>query len=566
MNTQPPLLPLLFLALAPAAWAQTPAAAPRSGFSAGASVASSPATQPSATPLPPPAVAPAVPPPTAVALPAPTVPVTTVTTVTAAPAPAAGTPATTPPPIVVPPARKGISASGGGVLLNFQNASLNDVLTYLSEAAGFVVVQEAPVQGTVNIVSRQPVSADEAVDLLNTVLIEKGYTALRSGRILKIVTRANALKHPDLPVNSGSDPQLIPRKDAVVTQILPVRYGEAAKLVENLRPLLPETATIGANESSNTILMTDTQANIRRIAQIIQALDTSVAGISTITVFPLKFADSKEVATIITQLFSTTGSQPQGGQGGGGRGGRFGGFGGFAFGGGSPGGQPAGGAATSEARSASARVVAVADEQSNSVIVSSPEELVATIRQMINQIDTSITDVTDTRIFRLQNADAVELAGIINGLYGDTDGKQSNQRNNNGNQGRGGFGFPFGQPQPATPQQSGRSLLQSKVTAVGDPRTNSLLVTAAQETMTHIAEVIGRLDATNAKKQHVYTHVLQYSDPDNLANVLRGMLGQQVTATQTNRLTDRQNNGASNTTTDLSGTGSNGSGRNTNGR
>ncbi|MDQ3625278.1 MAG: hypothetical protein M3463_22830, partial [Verrucomicrobiota bacterium] len=86
-----------------------------------------------------------------------------------------------------------------GIRLNFQGASLSDVLNYLSEAAGFVIVQEAPVTGTVNIVSRQSISADEAVDLLNAVLIEKGYLAIRNGRILKIVNRKDAHKR-DLPV------------------------------------------------------------------------------------------------------------------------------------------------------------------------------------------------------------------------------------------------------------------------------------------------------------------------------------------------------------------------------
>ncbi len=124
-------------------------------------------------------------------------------------------------------------------MLNFQGASLTDVLNYLSEAAGFVIVQEAPVTGTVNVVSRQPITAEDAVDLLNTVLIEKGYVAIRNGRILKIVKREGAQKR-DLPVHTGSDPEQIPRKDEMVTQILPLRFGEAAKLVENLRPLLAD--------------------------------------------------------------------------------------------------------------------------------------------------------------------------------------------------------------------------------------------------------------------------------------------------------------------------------------
>ncbi|RYD45105.1 MAG: hypothetical protein EOP83_31005, partial [Verrucomicrobiaceae bacterium] len=367
---------------------------------------------------------PAEPPPiitaqTRVALPEPTV--------IAEPAAVTTTPVTTAP----------VVSANGGIILNFQGAALSDVLNYLSEAAGFVIVTESPVSGTVNIVSRQAISPEETVDLLNSVLYEKGYTAIRNGRILKIVSRTNAPKR-DLPVEMGSDPERIPRNDEMVTQILPLRFGEAAKLIENLRPLLAESATISANDASNAILLTDTQTNIRRIAQIIRALDTSVASISGIHIFPLQFADAKEVANVITQLFAGqstpgAGGAAQAGRGGGGRGRGFGGFPGFGGGGGAP----ATGAATSEARQAASRIVAVADEQSNSLIISAPDEMVPTIRNVVTQIDTSITDITDTRIFRLLHADAIELADIVNNLYSDNS-TQGNQRGGNNQRGFGG--------------------------------------------------------------------------------------------------------------------------------
>jgi type II secretory pathway component GspD/PulD (secretin) len=467
------------------------------------------------------------------------------------PAAPASSPAAPAPAAAAAPAAGEAAAKtpSGGIILNFQGAALNDVLNYLSEAAGFVIVQETPVSGTVNIVSRQPLNPDEAVDLVNTVLVEKGFIGIRNGRILKIVSRANAQKR-DLPVMMGSDPAQIPRKDEMVTQILPLRFGEAAKVIENLRPLLSESASMSANESSNAIILTDTQTNIHRVAQIIRALDTSVSSISTITVFPLKFADAKEVATVLAELFSSNASSTRTSQQGSDRGRRGGfGFGGFLGFGGAPS-APAGG--SSEARAANTRIVAVADEQSNSVIVSAPEEVIPTIRQIVNQIDTSIQDVTDTRIFRLEHADAVELAGILNSLFAET-GTQSNNAGQNrrgdrrsGQQSGGGFPFPFGGGQPAQGSaQSERSLLQSRVVAVGDPRTNSLLVTAAQATMTQIAEMVGRLDATEAKKQRVYVHSLEHADAESVANVLRGMLGEQVTTqSATSRLSDRSATGA----------------------
>lgn len=494
----------------------------------------------------------------------------------AAPAqiPAANVPAPATPPSVrgTPPLEPLPKPAKGEILLNFQGASLGDVLNYLSDAAGFVIVQEAPVSGTVNVMSRQPISAEEAVDLLNTVLIEKGYVAIRNGRILKIVNRRDAQKR-DLPVQTGSDPEKIPRKDEMVTQILPLRFGEAAKLVENLRPLLADTATISANDSSNSILLTDTQTNIRRMAEIIRAIDTSVASISTIHVYQLQFANAKELATVITQLFAsnTSGSQQQGGSD---RGSRRGFFPFPGFPGGSGGSSPT---AQSEARQANSRVIAVADDQSNSLIVSAPEDLIPQITEIVNKIDTSVTDATSTRIFNLVHADAVETADLINTLYSDVTSQASqsgsSRSGRNGGSQRGGSPFPgfpggSGQSQGGSSGSSGgseRATLQARVVAVGDARTNALLVNAAADTLMEIAELIGRLDATDAKKQRVYVHSLEHADVDSVANVLRGMLGDQSATTSTqnaaSRLTERSASGAAMSTSDFSSSSGGGSSR-----
>ncbi len=440
--------------------------------------------------------------------------------------------------------------TGNNLVLNFQGASLADVLNYLSESAGFVIVQEVPVTGNVNIISRQPVSPEEAVDLLNTVLLTKGYTAIRNGRILKIISRKDAEKR-DLPVVLGSDPSKIPRKDEVVTQILPLRFGEATKLVENLRPLLAENATISANEASNAIIMTDTQTNIRRIAQIVSALDTSVASISTIRVFPLKFADAKQVAELMTDLFTKSKTQNNNLQNQ---------RGGFPFGG--PGGGRGQGntpATPQSEREIKGIVTAVADVPSNSVVVSAPEGTMEEIQEIITQIDTSVNDVSGTRIFKLRHADAVETANIINALYSDTTGSSTQNRAQTGNNQR---GQNNGQPQAGAGARTDRSLLQAKVVAVGDPRTNSLLVTASQDTMAKLVDLIVRLDATESKKQRVYVHSLQHADAENVASVLRGMLGQQTTGAasqnSTSALMQRTSNGAALNAQDVLNTNSSG--------
>lgn len=430
-----------------------------------------------------------------------------------------GEPATTP------------ADSESGILLNFRNASLDDFLNYLSEVAGFIILQEAPVSGTVNVVSRSPVSEEDAVDLLNTILAEKGYVALRNNRILNIVPREGAQRR-NLPVYSGRDPEQIPLRDEVVTQIIPLRYVEAAKLVENLRPLLPEQATLNANESSNALLLTDTQASIRRVTEIVRALDTSVASISSIQVYPLRYADAKQLADVITKLFESDRSAREENVTEGWR---------FRRGGGREPEPPP----PDEARQAAMRVVAVADEQSNSLVVSSPDELIETIADIVQQIDTSISTFTETRLFQLQNADAVELAALITDLYDDPAGVRQTAEAARNAQQRGGRGR---RPAEVT-EPSQRSVLQSSVVAVGDPRTNSLLISAAEELMDQIAETVIRLDASGARRQRVYVYDLENADVENVAALLRGMFqdpnGQDQRATGAQRLSERSATGAS---------------------
>ena len=71
--------------------------------------------------------------------------------------------------------------------LNFRGAPLDSVLDYLSDAAGFIIVLDTQVSGRVDLWSDQPVTRDEAVDLLNSVLNKNGYAAIRDGRKLTIM-------------------------------------------------------------------------------------------------------------------------------------------------------------------------------------------------------------------------------------------------------------------------------------------------------------------------------------------------------------------------------------------
>lgn len=310
-----------------------------------------------------------------------------------------------------------------GLRLNFRGVPLEMVLNYLSDAAGFIIVMDTQVKGKVDVWSGQPLDKDEAVNLLNTVLNKNGYAAIRNGRTLTIVNKDEA-KTKDIPVVSGGDPDKIPRTDEMVTQIIPVRFVEAAQLIKDLQPLVSVQTTMTANEAGNSVIITDTRANIHRIAEVIKAIDTSAEDETEVRVFRLKYHDPTEVATLLTSLFadqsSSSGSQTPIRLGG--RGNQQGG-GGF---GGGPGGFMARMMAASTASSSSPqsdrikkrqRVVAVADERMSSVVVTTSKDLMDQIAAMIDQLDHESPKVAKVSVIHLENADPQQVQQVLQDMF-----------------------------------------------------------------------------------------------------------------------------------------------------
>jgi general secretion pathway protein D len=457
---------------------------------------------------------------------------------TAPPTPAVKEAEATPPPPETPP----MVVPEGMLMLNFRGAPLETVLNYLSEAAGYIIVTEAEVRGKLDVIAKQPVTKEEAFTILESALARNGYTALRNGRTLTIVSKEGARKR-DIPVKSGNDPEAIPKDEQMVTQIIPVRFISATQLTTDLQPLLPSEATMTANDAGNALVITDTQASIRRLTEIIRALDTSLAGAYSVKVYPLQYADAKELAAVIKELYPAQDSRSSGGN-------TRGGFGGGGFPGGFPGGfggnRGGGGGASSSGsgnRAAASRVVAVADEHSNSIIINAPDDAMPSIEELIRSVDTNVQDVTELRVFRLQHADPVEMSEVLAGLFPDPTTSTDSQRNQRFGGGFGMFGGNRGGGGATT--TSDRAKKKGKVITVPDQRTSSIIVSADHEMMDQIAEMVKQLDANPARKQKVYVYDLQNADPQQVQEVLRGLFESQNTQ---NRSTQNRNQNSALTT------------------
>ena len=329
-----------------------------------------------------------------------------------------------------PPGRGGRGPQDN-LRFNFRGAPLETVLNYLSEAAGYIIILDTPVKGTIDMWSAQPVSRQEAIQLLNLALNKNGYTATVKGRNLIVSSKEEARKR-NIPIRTGNDPREIPDNAEMVMQIIPLERIDATQAAADLATLMPSSATITANQDSNSLVVTDTQSNIRHIVELVSALDGSAGSVSTMKVFKLKNADPTEMAQLITSLYGTPAA--------GGRGptGAFGaGFPGFGAFGGGPGAALAAAAAArgssgrgtpgstssrgsrggSGAASRGTPVSAVADPRTFSVIVTGSREALADIGEIITQLDASDSRKQKVFVYTLENGDVKQVEAILKNLF-----------------------------------------------------------------------------------------------------------------------------------------------------
>jgi len=314
-----------------------------------------------------------------------------------------------------PPAQPVGTNNPNGIVMNFKNAPLEMVLNYLSDAAGFIIVLDTRVNGNVNIISSHPMTRDEAVDLLNSVLNKNGYAVIRNGRTLTIVDKNDA-KSRSIPVKSGNRPEEIPNNAEIVTQIIPIRFVEARQLVSDLTSFVSPQATVVANEAGNAIVITDTQSNIRHLAEIIRAIDNSAEAETEIRVFRLKHASPADVATTLASVFpsSSAGGSTQSpvrfGGGGGGPGGFF-----QRMMGGGGGGSSTSSSADRVKKATS--VTAVADSRIQAVIVTAPKDLMEQIAVMMASLDVPSTRDQKVYVFKMNNGDPQQAVQVLQNMF-----------------------------------------------------------------------------------------------------------------------------------------------------
>ena len=419
------------------------------------------------------------------------------------------------------------------ISMRFKDASLEHILEFVAEVTGYTIVKSADLNMRVTIISPDDMPVDEAFSVLNTTLAIKGYTSILNGRSLKIVPLADA-KLEATPIQVGSDPDEMKSEDTITTQVMPLSSADATQLVKDLKDFVPQYGVMTAYGRSNTLIITASSANIKRLAEIVRELDISMADRIKIEVFSLQYADATSLAEVITKLYEKPRDAEVAAEQERQQRGRRGGFGGRGQFGGDGGGGEAATAESSPTEGGALQMLgevkAVADENTNSLIVSASQPNLVAIRNLVCTARyVQRFSEPETRVFSLKYGDATEIGNELNQAF--------SSAARNVFTGAGGFGGGggrgrrfFEEQQQELNRQSGEGVLGlPELVAVPDARTNSVMVTTTAQQMDAVGELIEQLDrdiADFAENTRIFT--LEHADAANVSAVLNELLSTEL--------------------------------------
>ncbi len=255
------------------------------------------------------------------------------------------------------------------ITLNLNNADIEALIKTVSEHTGKNFVIDPRVKGKVTVISAHPMAREEFYQVFLSILEVHGFSTIPSGDVIKVV--------PDVKAKQGGIPTVnalgqLPG-DQIVTRIIQVKNVTSAQLVPILRPLIPQEGHLAAYPDTNVLIISDRRQNVDRLMKIIDQIDK--VSDSSIEVITLQHASAAEVVRILNGLQTP---------------------------------------AAKGARKNATKLVA--DERTNSVLISGDPTARLRSRVIIEHLDTPFDNAGNAQVIYLKYANAVDLVQVLTGV------------------------------------------------------------------------------------------------------------------------------------------------------
>ncbi len=193
----------------------------------------------------------------------------------------------------------------GEVSFNFDDADVYSVIqTIFGGVMQFNYIIDPKVKGRVNFRSVAPVAREDVLTLMEVILRLNGIGIIEEGGLYRIVPIGDMAREP-APVGIGREPDKISLKGLGLLQVVPMKFISSSEMVKVLTPFLSTNAVIVDVPKINYLILVDTDANVKRLLQLVEIFDSEqLKQIKPqVFVYPVQNAKSKDLASLLQQIF-----------------------------------------------------------------------------------------------------------------------------------------------------------------------------------------------------------------------------------------------------------------------
>ena len=366
-------------------------------------------------------------------------------------------------------------ASEDAVTLAFRDAEISEVISAFSTSMAMPFLLDARVKGKITLETPGPISLDQAYELLVAALSLQGFAVVAADGYAKVVPTAEA-KSQFPAMNTEATAA------GLSTRVFQLENEDATQLLAAIRALVPATNPMTAHPSSNSLIITDTRENLRRITEIIRSLDRPNR--NAIRTVSINHGFASDIAQTVDQLINR-GSSDKGGK-----------------------------------LPEHLRVVILPDARTNRILFQSSDlRRLSQAAELARDLDSPLATPGNVHVLYLKNAEAAVLAQTLQNLYrsgAQTVSSGSRQSSSltrpvgatgNASQPNQGLSMSAVQGNGKAPTSSSAGAPQASILGPEDsgvviqaePNLNALLIVAPESLFREIRAVIEKLDVRRAQ-------------------------------------------------------------------
>jgi len=177
------------------------------------------------------------------------------------------------------------------VRINFRDADIRSVIESVAEITGESFVLDPRVKGKVTIIAPEAIDSSLLYQAILSAIQVQGFQAIKDGAVTRIVPFNQSFSF------AGGG------KNTLVTEILKVRYVQAATLIPVLKPMMSNGARLQAYNQSNYLVVSDIRANVERLKSLLQEMDDpDHTAVEVISLEHISAAEAVHIAGQLKQL------------------------------------------------------------------------------------------------------------------------------------------------------------------------------------------------------------------------------------------------------------------------